>query len=191
MATNIAPLPLLLQLRGLCLELLRDRSRLRAFRNAALPISTRRPSTCATNSAAGGRFKILDLRRLDAALSGAGYNRGGERMFAIRFDGGGSHSSSCSENGAAGITFVRRGLPSVSVPVLSTTSVSDLFHSLNGGGVFDENAGLRAAANADHDRHWCGESERARTGNDQHGDRIHNRVGVARLRSEPDPRNES
>ena len=67
----------------------------------------------------------------------------------------------------------------------------DLFHPLDRFGVFDQHAGLRAASDADHDRHRRGESERARTGDDQHGDRIDDCVREARLRSEPDPRDES
>ena len=44
----------------------------------------------------------------------------------------------------------------------------DLLHALERLGVPDQHAGLRAAADADHDRHRRGEAERARTGDDEH-----------------------
>ena len=44
----------------------------------------------------------------------------------------------------------------------------DLFHALERFGVLDQHAGLRAAADADHDRHRRREAQRARAGDDQH-----------------------
>ena len=61
-----------------------------------------------------------------------------------------------------------RGLPSVSVPVLSTTSVSTLLQGFEGLGVLDQHAGCRAPARADHDRHRRGQAQRAGAGDDQH-----------------------
>ena len=63
----------------------------------------------------------------------------------------------------------------------------DLLHPLQRLGVPDQHAGLRAAADADHDRHRRGEAERAGTGDDEHGDGGDEPVGEARLRPEDRP----
>ena len=47
----------------------------------------------------------------------------------------------------------------------------DLLHALQRFGVLDEHAGLRAAADADHDRHRRREPERTRAGDDEHAHR--------------------
>ena len=65
------------------------------------------------------------------------------------------------------------GLPSVSVPVLSTTSVTSR-PPVRAPSVADEHAALRAAARADDDRRRRRKTERARTGDHQHGDRVDN-----------------
>ena len=44
------------------------------------------------------------------------------------------------------------------------------FEPLDGFGIFHEHAGLRAASDADHDRHGRGEAERARARDDEHAD---------------------
>ncbi len=64
----------------------------------------------------------------------------------------------------------------------------DLLHVLERFGVLDEHAGLRAAADADHDRHRRGEAERAGTGDDEHRDRGDEAVGEARLGAPDAPR---
>ena len=64
----------------------------------------------------------------------------------------------------------------------------DLLHVLEGLGVLDQHAGLGAASDADHDRHRRRKPERARTGDDQHGDRRDEAVGEARLRAPDAPR---
>ena len=64
-------------------------------------------------------------------------------------------------------------------------------HQLDGAGVLDQDTGMRAAAHADHDRHWRGQAERARTRDDQNSNGVDDRVGEARLGTEPDPRDES
>ena len=66
----------------------------------------------------------------------------------------------------------------------------DLLHAFERLGVADQHAGLRAAADADHDRHRRRKSERARAGDDQHADRGDDAVGNARLRSERRPGDE-
>ena len=63
----------------------------------------------------------------------------------------------------------------------------DLFHALQRLGVLDEHARLRAAPDADHDRHRRREPERAGTSDDQDRDGGDEPVGKARLGSENRP----
>ena len=63
----------------------------------------------------------------------------------------------------------------------------DLFHPLQRLGILDQHAGLGAAADADHDRHRRGETQRAGAGDDQHAHRRDQSVGEARLRPEHGP----
>ena len=64
----------------------------------------------------------------------------------------------------------------------------DLFHALQRFGVLDQHAGLRAAADADHDRHRRGEAQRARAGDDQHAYGRDQPIGEARFGAEQSPR---
>jgi hypothetical protein len=57
--------------------------------------------------------------------------------------------------------------------------------------LFDQNSRLRTTTDADHDRHRRGQSQCTRASNDQHGDRIHNRVCKAWLRAKYRPDNKS
>ena len=88
---------------------------------------------------------------------------------------------------AATATTSERGFPSVSVPVLSTTSVSTCSSTSSASAFRIEHAGCGAAAGADHDRHRRREAERARTGDDQHGDGVDERVRQPRLGAERSP----
>ena len=63
----------------------------------------------------------------------------------------------------------------------------DLLHALQRLGVLDQHAVLRAAADADHDRHRRGQAERAGAGDDQHAHRGDQAEGKARLRPERRP----
>ena len=63
----------------------------------------------------------------------------------------------------------------------------DLLHALERFGVADQHAGLRAAPDADHDRHRRREPERAGAGDDQHRYRGDQAIGEARLRPETSP----
>ena len=63
----------------------------------------------------------------------------------------------------------------------------DAFQNLERLGILDQHAGRGAAARADHDRHRRRQPERARAGDDQHGDGIDQRVSQARLRAEECP----
>ena len=57
----------------------------------------------------------------------------------------------------------------------------DLLHGLERFGILEEDPGLCAASGADHDGHGRGQAESAWAGNDEHGDRIHDRVGETRF----------
>ena len=93
-------------------------------------------------------------RVASSALLRAADDRRGQRVLAARSRLAASRSSSSS-------TRCRRrcrpltsfGLPSVSVPVLSTTSVSTFSQQLERLGVLDQHAGAAPRAGADHDRH--------------------------------------
>ena len=83
-----------------------------------------------------------------------------------------------------------RGFPSVSVPVLSTTSVSTFSSISSASASLISTPVERAAADADHDRHRRREPERARARDDQHRDRVDERVGEPRLRADQHPDDE-
>ena len=64
----------------------------------------------------------------------------------------------------------------------------DLFHALQRFGVLDQHAGLRAAPDADHDRHRGGKAERTGTGDDEHrngGDQTKHQAAVPAQRYDP------
>ena len=77
--------------------------------------------------------------------------------------------------------------PSVTVPVLSSTIVSTRRVRSSTSGPLDQDAELRAAAGADHQRRRRREPERARAGDDQHGDRGGERGRGARRRRASQP----
>ena len=74
------------------------------------------------------------------------------------------------------------GLPSVSVPVLSTTSVVIFSKPFERLGVFHQHAFLRAASDADHDGHRRGQAKGARAGDDEDRDGVDDGVRELRLR---------
>src|SRR5882724_9900247 len=76
--------------------------------------------------------------------------------------------------------LVRRGLPSVSVPVLSTTNVSTFSKRSIASACLIKTPAC-APRPMPHDRHRRGQAKRARTSNDEHSDCIHNRVREAGL----------
>ena len=75
------------------------------------------------------------------------------------------------------MTDTSLGLPSVSVPVLSTTSVSTFSSTSSASAFLTSTPGGRAAAGADHDRHRRRQAQRARAGDDQHRDGVDDGVG--------------
>ena len=190
MATNIAPWPCCLKLRGFRFELLRSPLTPCDFKKRRFADEHAPPIDVAADAAAGGRCEIRDVRRLDAALGGAAHDRGGERMLAVRFDGGGGGEQFLLGDRSRGNDVRQARFAFGQRAGLIHDQRVHLFHPLDRRGVLDQHAGLRAATDADHDRHRRRESERAGTGDDQHGDGIHDRVREARLRSEPDPGDE-
>ena len=76
---------------------------------------------------AGGGVEFLDLAQLQLAFPGGSHDGVGERMFACQLHAGGEPQDfvflEILRPATIAVTF---GLPSVSVPVLSTTSVSTL-----------------------------------------------------------------
>jgi hypothetical protein len=67
-------------------------------------------------------------------------------MLAAALEAGGKAQHFFSVEPARSLTATTAGLPSVSVPVLSTTSVSTFLHALERLGILDQDAGLRAAS---------------------------------------------
>ena len=66
----------------------------------------------------------------------------------------------------------------------------DLLHALKRLGVLDQDTGLRAASDADHDRHRGGKAKRAGAGDDQHGDRRDQAIAHRRRRADQRPDDE-
>ena len=63
----------------------------------------------------------------------------------------------------------------------------NLLHAFERFGVLDQDPLLGAATNADHDRHWRRESQRARAGDDQHGHRRDESIDEGGLGAEGRP----
>ena len=159
-------------------------------RNVALPSATARALDRARDALAGRRVEVRRRRRAAsprscaaatiAAASGCSLARssaGGEAQHV-----GFRHAPSRRPRRS------RCGLPSVSVPVLSTTSVSTFSSRSSASAFLISTPGLRAAPDADHDRHRRREAERARAGDDQHRHGGDQAVGEARLRAPDAPR---
>ena len=98
-----------------------------------------------------------------------------------------SRSNSSSSKPSAATIAVTAGLPFGQRAGLVDHQRIDLLHALERLGILDQHARLRAAADADHDRHRCGKPERAGAGDDQHADRGDQAIGEARLRPEHRP----
>ena len=142
----------------------------------------------ADGALAGRRIEAAHGRKLDLAFGrrrddGAG--RADARSIARRWRRVAARPSSSKPSGALdrddlGLAFGQRA-------GLVDHERVDRFHALQRLGVADQNARLRAAADADHDRHRRGKAERAGAGDDQHRDGGDQRVGEARLRPERRP----
>ena len=98
-----------------------------------------------------------------------GDDRRGERMLAALVQAGREPQDLVlGEVPPNAITSRNAGRPCVSVPVLSTISVSIGAQPLDRLGVAEQHARLRGPAGRDHDRHRRREPERAGAGDDQH-----------------------
>ncbi len=141
----------------------------------------------ADRALAGRRVEAEHRDELDATLSRGCDDRLRQGVFARPFDAGGKAQDFVVHEA------VRRNdgddlRPSFGQRAgLVDHQRVDLLHPFERLGVADQHAGLRAAADAHHDRHRRREAERARAGDDQHADRGDERVGKARLRSERRP----
>ena len=133
--------------------------------SAWLPSATERPAivpvtplpVTASNPSASAILAIALLCRR--------HDRLGERMLGAFFEAGGEREQvRLVEARVRQSTSVSLGLPSVSVPVLSTISVSTVGEALQGLRVLDQHAGVRAAPGRRHDRHRCRQPKRATTG---------------------------
>ncbi len=128
------------------------------------------PSTLPVAPLPVGEFELFHLAQIEIAFLGGPHDRVGERMFAGALDAGREPQNlallkSCRGNDGDDLrlAFGQR-------PRLVDHQRVDLFHALQRFGVLDQHAGLRAAPDADHDRHRGGKTERAGTGDDQHAD---------------------
>ena len=158
----------------------RCRCRARAG-NAALPMVTSLPSTRPTAPLPVGESKSVAAAKAMPRCSAAATTAAASGCSLARSTLAARRNSSASSKPAAGVIAVTAGLPSVSVPVLSTTRVSTFSMRSSASAFLISTPASRAAPDADHDRHGRGEPERARAGDDQHGDGGDERVGEARL----------
>ena len=88
----------------------------------------------------------------------------------------------------AGTTATTRGLPSVSVPVLSTTSVSTFSMRSSASAIGSARRRRAPLPIADHDRHRRRQAQRAGAGDDEHRDGGDQRVGEAQAAGPRPPR---
>ena len=115
--------------------------------NLRLPIPTPRSPLRPTTPRPVRESKSRHLDAPDAALVRARDDRPGERVLARALERRRRDaSSSSSSKPSAATTATSRGLPSVSVPVLSTTSGVDIAQQLDRLGVAEQHAGRRGAS---------------------------------------------
>ena len=188
MATKIAVAPSLRSSLGLGVER-RGRRCPSSARNAALPSSDargRRPSPSAPLPV--GESKSVASPSVELALVRGARRwrrRADARWRARRWRRAAAASASSKPSARHDRDHLRLALGQRAG--LVDDQRVDLLHALQRLGVLDQHAGLRAAADADHDRHRRGEAERAGAGDDQHRDGGDQRVGEARLRPEHRP----
>ena len=136
----------------------------------ALPSATAASAHLAGDALAGARGEVGRVPESDAPLARRRHDRGGERMFARPLEARGQGSMSASDEPPAGTMAVTLGLPSVSVPVLSTTSVSTFSMRSSASADLIRMPAPAPLPDPDADAHRRGEAERAGTGDDQHRD---------------------
>jgi hypothetical protein len=77
------------------------------------------------------RCEIREALQLDAALGGAGYNRSGERVFAVSFDGGGGGEQFLLGDGSRGNDIRQARFAFCQRPGLIHDHHLHLFHPLH------------------------------------------------------------
>jgi hypothetical protein len=156
-------------------------------RKSGLPIITARPRRC-QRPRPPSPSESLSPPRDDASFSCALHNRGGERgvrcSAPARRQAAGTPSR---RNRLAGSTSISLGLPSVSVPVLSTTSVVTFSRRSSASAFFTSTPAWAPASDADHDGHGRGQAQRTRAGDDQHRNRVDEGMREPGLGAQPHP----
>lgn len=89
------------------------------------------------------RLECLDSADGDVAVAGADEDGGSQGMFAPLFQACSQRQHPLSSKPGAAWLAMRRGLPSVSVPIVDDDGV-DVAQALQGGGVAEQDAGLDA-----------------------------------------------
>ena len=116
-------------------------------------------------------------------------DRRGQRMFAAPLQAGRQAQQLVLGHAAAGSTVDQPRLALRQRAGLVHHQRVDLLQHLQRLGVLDQHAVLaRPRPIADHDRHRRGQAQRAGAGDDQHGDRVDQRVGQPRLGARQTPR---
>ena len=159
-------------------------------RNLALPSATplvRRPMPITPLPV--GRIEIAHRRKREIALGRRGDDGCRQRMLAAALDAGGEPQHFVFVEARRGHDGHDLRLAFGQRAGLVDDERVDLLHALQRLGILDQHAGLRAAADADHDRHRRRQAERAGAGDDQHadgGDQADRRSAV-RGRTSPRP----
>ena len=158
-----------------------------AARNAGCPEHERASLDVPAHSPPRLGGEVRDRRQRESALAGGRDDRGRERVLAALLEarrqaqrlgvvGAGRTGDTRDTRAALG---ERAGLVD--------DQRRDARQGLERLGVPDQHAGRGSPADADHDRHRRREAERAGAGDDQHGDRGHERVGEAGLGADERP----
>jgi hypothetical protein len=144
----------------------------------------------ADDAFAGHRVEVPCRSDLEAARLGAGHDRGGQRMLAAALQTGSKLQQFVLRNAAdCGDADKTRPALGQGAGFVDHERV-DSFHQLERLGVLDEDAGARAAAGADHDRHRGRKTKGARAGDDQHRYGVDEGKAHGRRRAEHRPGNE-
>ncbi len=127
------------------------------------------------------------MLKIELRLLGRAHDGVGQRMLAGALDAGGNAEDVVFGKARRRHDRDHLGLALGQRARLVDHERVDLLHPLQRLGVLDQHAGLRAAADADHDRHRGRQAQRAGAGDDQHADGGDEAEGQPRLRSEPGP----
>ena len=136
----------------------------------------------------GHRLEALDARGRHPALGGAREHGGGERVLAPLLEPGGEREHLVFREAGGRHHRDEARLALGERAGLVDDDGVDLLHDLERLGALDQDACLGAAAGGHHDGDRRGEAERTGTGDDQHGDGVHQGIGQARLGAPEAPR---